>query len=355
MAVEEEFIAGRYRPLKVMNLLVACLAIALPAHANLTFNFLPEAGTPQQVIDGFVSAGNRWSTVLYDDITVNVTIGFASLPNGVIGQTMGNYVERDYTDVRAALLSGAVSADDHSAYSHLQPGTTYSRLINHTVDNPNGANSATAYTHSLTPVSLTSANAKVLNLVPSGPDSDGSIRFNSSVVFDFDPSNGTTSGQYDFLTMASHELGHILGFGSAVDVLEQLAGAALADDVPSTVWDLFRFSTSSRAIGDGVGDIAADTRQKFFSLNGGTSSTAGLATGAVFGGGYQASHWREFTFLGLMDPTLFTGLQRNISMTDMRAFDVIGYRIPEPGTGTMLGLCLLSFATRRGIGFTSRK
>jgi hypothetical protein len=68
-----------------------------------------------------------------------------------------------------------------------------------------------------------------------------------------------------------------------------------------------------------------------------------FATGVVNGTGSEASHWREFLFAGyLMDPQLFPGVQRQISPTDRRAFDVIGYTVPEPGVGTLLLLGLLT-------------
>ena len=60
---------------------------AQPARANLTFNLIPEAGTPQIAIDGFTAAANRWSSIFADNITVNVQIGFSSLGSSIIGQT----------------------------------------------------------------------------------------------------------------------------------------------------------------------------------------------------------------------------------------------------------------------------
>src|SRR5207247_454253 len=117
---------------------------------------------PQYVIDAFSLATARWSAVLGDDITVNINFGYQSLPAGSLGQTANSYVHQDYSSVFGALNASATSADDFSAYSHLQSGPTYSRLINHTSDNPNGPNSATPYVNSLTPVFLTRANAKAL-------------------------------------------------------------------------------------------------------------------------------------------------------------------------------------------------
>jgi len=316
--------------------------------ANLGFNLTPDPGTPRAVVEGFTLAASCWSVVLADDITINLKVGFQSLPSGVIGQTTSSYLEEPYASVVTALNARQTSADDHAAVAHLQSGSSYSRLINHTADNPNGANSGTPYVRSLTSLSLTRANAKALGLLGSGPEADATIRFSSSVAYDYDPSDGTTQGQYDFATLAAHEIGHVLGFESVVDRLEQLGGSGSADQLPSTVLDLFRFSSVSLAAGPGYLDCTADTRAKFFSVDGGATRTAGFATGAAYGTGYQAGHWQEFTWVGLMDPTVFPGMQRQISRTDLRAFDVIGYTVvPEPATGALVVVGLLVFLCRR--------
>lgn len=328
--------------------LAICLAPGT-GRATLTFNFTPDPGTPQNVIDGFTAAGAIWSAALLNDFTVNVNIGWQALPSGVIGQTTPSFIQQQYANVRSALVAGATTANDLQAYANLPAGPNYSRIINHTSDNPNGANSPVTYSHSLTPVSVTTANAKALGLLAPGGASDGAIIFSSNTPFDFDPSNGTTPGQYDFITLAAHEIGHALGFVSAVDVLDQAGGSLPAGQIPSRLMDLFRFSSQSFAVGPGVTDLAADTRTKFFSLNGGASSATPFASGVTYGTGYQASHWQEFQFGGyLMDPQLFPGVRRGISATDLRAFDVLGYRIPEPGSGTLLAMaCALAGFSRR--------
>ena len=334
---------------------LAALAVALGSllaqtrsQANLTFSLLADAGTPQNVVDGFALAASRWSAVLADDLTVNLDIGFLSLPSGIVAQAAPVFLDRDYSVVTAALNGHPTSADDFSAYSHLQPGPAYSRLINHTCDNPAGANSGIPYVNSLPSVTLTRANAKVLGLLGASPALDGTIRFNSATAFDFNPADGTSAGQIDFVTAAAHEIGHALGFVSAVDKVETLLGAGPASQIPATVFDLFRFSTASLAPGAGVLDDTADARAKFFSVDG-ASAVAQFANGAGYGGGYEASHWKEWTFTGLMDPTLFPGTQRAIGTTDLRAFDVLGYTllVPEPATATVLMAGVVFLCARR--------
>jgi hypothetical protein len=324
----------------------AVLVVTNAAQAAVQFAITPDPGTPQYVIDSFAAAAARWSAVLANNITVNISLGWQSMPAGVLGQTTPGMVQQDYSTVVAALNASASSAADTSAYSYLQPGPSYSRLINHTTDNPNGANSATPYLSSLTPVVLTRANARALGLLGASATADASIRFNANAAFDFNPADGTSSGQFDFVTVATHELGHALGFVSTVNQIEQQGGTA--DQLPSAVLDLFRYSAGSVAAGRGIGDVTADARDKYFSTDGGVTGAAPFASGAIYGTGYQADHWREFSFTGLMDAQSFAGLQRRIGPTDLLAFDVMGYQVPEPGSGGLLALgSLLCFLRTR--------
>jgi hypothetical protein len=346
---------GRLRAVKagfrsLPVLLGACLSVVATARANITFNLIPDPGTPQSVVDAFGLAADRWSALIANDVTINVAVGYPTLSPGILGQTINTSITPDYASVRAALNASATTAVDASAYAHLQVGPNYTRLVNHTSDNPSGTNSATVYSESLSPVYVTRANAKALGLLGSSTELDGTIRFSSNIPFDFNPGDGVSGGQYDFVSIASHEMGHLLGFASTVDQIEQSGGAIPGSQLPSSILDLFRFSASSLAAGPGVIDTAADTRAKFFSVDGGATSVAGFATGAIYGSGYQASHWKEFTFKGLMDPTIFGGRGPNISNTDMFAFDALGYRLaPEPGTSVLfaLGAVFLGWALRK--------
>jgi hypothetical protein len=313
--------------------------VMTPANA-LTFNFTPAAGTSQQAIDGFTAAGNMWSSIFTDNVTININIDYLALGAGTLGQARSYSNYYGYQQFRTALAGDATTVDDARAVSSLANGSTYKTLINHTSDNPNGSGSLTAYTYDSNWVEVNNANAKALGLIGNSAI-DADISFSSLFTWDFDRSNGITSGAFDFVGVAAHEIGHALGFVSGVDYIDGAVDTAFQSSAIAAL-DLFRYSTASNAVG--AIDITAGTSDKYFSLDNGATKIASFATGTVLGDGRQASHWKDNLGLGIMDPTTAAGEVLQITNNDAQALDTIGWNrrntaiIPEPSdyVGTLI-------------------
>ena len=290
--------------------------------------------------------------MLANDITVNVGIGYSDLGPNILGSTGSAFGEWEYSTTTTALNASATSADDRSAYAALQPGSTYTRVINHTSDSPYGANSATPYVDTMNRVGISLANARALGLYAAHDGTlDASISFSSRYAFDFNRSDGIAPGYFDFVGAAAHEMGHALGFISGVDDIDYYMGAYPGGTFSSNLMDLFRYSQVSLAAGTGYTDYTADNRDKYFSVDGGVTLIAYFANGINYGDGQQASHWRDNLGIGIMDPTAAPGEQLAISSTDLRMMDVLGYTpvsVPEPASTALLGMGAVFLIWRGG-------
>jgi PEP-CTERM motif len=351
----------------IMKTLLTAIALAAAAVGSATaapvFNFQFTPGTSAQAQQGFIAAATRWSNLLADDVTVNLTVGFNPLDPNVLGQAQSARQAYSYSTFRNALVGDITSAFDTTATASLAAGNSFGMLLNRTSNNPNGAGSATPYLDndgdaSNTVVRITTAEAKAIGLATVGQvlsgcigACDAFIQFNSDFTFDFNPNDGVSPTAFDFVGVAAHEIGHALGFVSGVDVLDY--NSTPPDLYPDDEFtyvsglDMFRYSAESAA--RGVIDWTADNRDKYFSIDGGATQGPLFSSGVNHGDGRQASHWKDDLFIGLMDPTAGMGELLAISQNDLLAMDVIGWDvqpIPEPSTYAMLGTGLLLLGAR---------
>ncbi|HEY8004221.1 MAG TPA: NF038122 family metalloprotease [Phenylobacterium sp.] len=354
--------------------MVAILGAAAPAAAaTIILNNIGGVDPGTQAFQGFTTAANFWASEITNPITIELDVGFGHLGPHVLGQTSATGFHVATQSVEGQLIANATSSVDLAAITHMPtltpsaepdlaglgglsvvtPGYT-DAIAGTGIDNSlrvldnNGSFNNVALT-------INAANARALGFgLPAGTI-DGSIAFSSDFNFDFNPTDGIAPDAIDFVGVATHEIGHALGFSSGVDTYDvlglpkgPLAGQACLsdgtlcqnypaqDDAFGTPLDLFRYAKDP--LGTGTGDPAltwVPGVESYFSLDGGATPLGGFSTGAFNGDTWQASHWKRTpgeTALGIMDPAVSFGQEDVFSNLDFEAFDAIGYNFNfDPG------------------------
>ncbi len=212
-----------------------------------------------------------------DPITINIDIKVADLAGGAIGQSSKYIFPYAYPAIKKALEDDKSSLDDSSAVKHLP-----------------SSNSNTFY--------LTGAQLKALRLDKAdGSKSDGTIAFDQQVKFDYSHSSSMTKTSYDFFGVAAHEISEILG---------RILPHDKSGDSLSSILDLFK---SDRPFsGTTAGDFSIDQSTHLLAFN--TDSKGDF-------GDWANSVSTDDAFRAFGVP----GKVANVSDTDLRVMDVIGY------------------------------
>ena len=323
--------------------LLVSVVVSSSSHAGLMISFTNSTGNAQADA-GFQLAANYIQSQFDDNITVTIDRGFSNLGAGILGQAGSSAVNVSYANWKSAIAADVMSTNDNTFSSNL-PNASFSVYTNHTSNNGNIANPYVDSTgNNTTQVQMTTANARALGFnIAAGTDAQ--IAFSSAFTWDFNNTDGIDAGKQDFVGVAIHEIMHSMGFVSNVDDVD--FGQGLSDDSYRVAGlDFTRFSADSILAGASI-DFTADTRAKFFSIDGGITNltpgvSGGWSTGVKFGDGRQASHWKDGLGIGIMDPTaLPAGNVNVVSNLDLMALDVIGWNritaVPEPSSAL---LCL---------------
>jgi hypothetical protein len=273
----------------------------------------------------FIRAAGRWEALIESPISIIIDVDFGPTRFGrpFDEETLGSATSQTliarsgYTFVRNQLIATA---------SNNQEATLYNLLPTNKVKTTAGKTK-----HFVSP----SAIFRVLGIIPAVADPDGekaeglgdppAIGFNSRFTFDFDPNDGVDADKFDFDAIATHEIGHVLGFTSAIERSESSPRAV-------SILDLFRFRP-------GV-TLEAFTRAKRVLTEGGEhvffagATELPLSSGRseeMGADGLQAGHWKARRFIGvyigIMVPEIARGERQMITGNDLEAYDTFGYRL----------------------------
>ena len=300
------------------------------------FDFSYAPGVTQEQILGFEMAGEIWSQHLADNVTVNIHVEMTDqLPENVIGGALpGMKKDVKYEKLWKEMLKDISTLDDLTAFYNASSGKEFTALVNGQTVNK------------LEKMKVTNANSKALDMIHAHDRKlDGYIVMSdltgqSNVQWDYDPlRDGVADNSLDFVSVAMHEIGHVMGFVSGVDDGDWFNVVTKANEDRKEIkggdmkfvspLDLFRYS------GNGQMDLSMGTNA-YFSIDGGRTNLAYFSTGeesSMGGDGFQASHWKQSdnNVLGIMDPMLKPGQQREISRLDTTAMDVMGWDVVNPG------------------------
>jgi hypothetical protein len=300
------------------------LTIILRATPNL------EANAPAKA--AFLRAAAAWEAVVNSPITIYLDADFGpdnfgqAWSSGTLGATSSPSQTFSYSAVRNQLIAGANSS---------AKTTTYQLLPTNSLPVETNSGNVTS-----TSVSVSHSVARAIGLLPAtaqATDTAARIGFNSAVNFDFDHSNGVSSVLIDFEAVATHEIGHALGFTSR-------SGAGT--NIPA-MWDLYRFRST-------ITDATFTNTPRVMTIGGTTANSQyyftpgaaqlGLSDGGPSGStdnnadGNQSSHWRQQSknggvLIGIMDPRIPNGTRRDVMPNDINALSIFGYNsaaVAEP-------------------------
>jgi hypothetical protein len=302
----------------------------LPAHLTINLRATAQLEQPENAPAkaAFIRAAQNWEAVVKSPVTIYLDVDYgttnfgAPWGSGVLGSTSTRGGKTfSYQTVHDSLIAGASNAAETTMYNSLPPSAV-----------PTDMGDASS-------VGVPGAIARALGLLdPTAlpTDSASKIGFNSNLgPYDFDPSDGIESGSTDFEAVATHEIGHAIGFTS---------NSGTGSPTPA-IWDLFRFRTGTTASSFTtaprimtIGGPAADPLQYYF-IPGITE--VGLSTGGPSavtdnnGDGNQSSHWKNARqnggdivgYIGIMDPRIPRSIRRQITVNDTTALNSFGYNL----------------------------
>jgi hypothetical protein len=217
----------------------------VPAHANLIINPSFDGSVPSSAQAAFNTAaavleGLYAYTGGANTITVNIDVTFAgSCTGNCLGSTTQTLVQTTYSAWRTAMQTDSTA---NPGNPFLADGIAASLPAG---SSPLGSDI----------VQITQANANVLGLFTPSGGAEATIAFSPDQPYEY--TGVATSGDYDFINVAEHEMDETLAIGTALNT-----GFGLPGYMPE---DYFRYASA------GVRSALTASATAYFSYNGGVT------------------------------------------------------------------------------------
>lgn len=297
------------------------VVVAPTIDSGLQLRFVVAGAAPAGTTEALSAIADLYAGLVDDDIELTIEILFEPLGTihglPILGAAGDSYRSLAYPDVRAALID-RMDPDDEIESS--LPDTATLRVI-YGLDSGSRTEDRTSL---LTGVALRA-------LLDGQAPTPLPVSLSSTAPWDTDPADGVEPDAYCLRSVIAHEIGHVLGFQSNVDIL---FGATLLP------LDMYRFRES-----DGGADLNPDTlaefsaapRTVYFDTSGGPGPSEAILDFIAVeipmadGNPWQGSHLRQMDPpIGVMDPDIVEGetyFPGYLAATDLRPLDALGWTI----------------------------
>ena len=253
----------------------------------------------------FKTVVNEFDAAFSTPVTVKIGVSWGKVNGSSLGS--GNIAASQSNLTGPFLYSDIVGAFQDDAAANPGDPSMVSAAAHLPASSPAGSR----------PYELPYAEAQALGFLPASinPDS-GFVGFSSTVKWDFNGSDGVTSGYYDFQGLAAHEISEVLG---------RISGLQSATPTYATMFDTLRYSAPHAS-------SFSYSAAAYFSVNGGVTN---LDQFNVAGSGDRS----DLNAIpgDAQDAFLSTGTAYGLSTGDLTALDVLGWGSWAPTGKTVIG------------------